>query len=168
MLDTLLKSLNINPLVLLLNGVLFLGLLMALNVLFWKPMMRHLEKRKHDITDAYKTVENTRIEMENLRTEYQGRLAEIEADARGRIQQTVREAQNQREKMIADARTQADAMMQEGNASIATEREQTMQAMQKRLSDVSADAIGKVVGGALEPTQRALIEEYISQKASRS
>ena len=89
--DQLLKSLNIDPVVLLLNGVLFLVLLAILNAIFWKPMMKHLDARKAEISDAYKAVDDTRREMENLRTEYQGRLANIEAEARGRIQSTVRD-----------------------------------------------------------------------------
>jgi F0F1-type ATP synthase, subunit b len=81
--DQLLKSLNIDPLVLLLNGVLFLVLLAILNAIFWKPMMKHLDARKSEISGAYKAVDDTRREMENLRTEYQGRLAHIEGKRAG-------------------------------------------------------------------------------------
>jgi len=43
-------------------------------------MMKHLESRKEEIARAYSTVDQTRREMDNLRSEYQGRLAEIEAE----------------------------------------------------------------------------------------
>src|SRR2546422_10770221 len=102
--DALLHALKIEPRILLANGILFLLLLQVMSRLFWKPMMKHLEKRKEEIANAYSTVDQTRREMDNLRSEYQGRLAAIEAEARGRIQETVSDAQHQRGKMISDAR----------------------------------------------------------------
>jgi len=72
MLDTLLHALKIDPLLLLINGLLFLFLLQIMSRLFWKPMMKHLESRKEEIARAYSTVDQTRREMDNLRSEYQG------------------------------------------------------------------------------------------------
>jgi len=168
MLESLLKSLNIDPLVLLLNGVLFLLLLAVLNVLFWKPMMLHLDRRRTDIANAYKTVEDTRREMENLRGEYQARLARIEAEARGRIQQTVRDAQRQREEMIAEARAQAEEIVRQGAQSIEQEREQTLAAMRDTLDDVALEVLAKATGAPPDPAQRRLVDEYVAQHVLRS
>lgn len=168
MLESLLKSLNIDPLVLLLNGVLFLVLLAILNALFWKPMMQHLDRRRADIANAYKTVEDTRREMENLRAEYQSRLARIEAEARGRIQETVRDAQRQREEMIAQARAQAEEIVRQGAQSIEQEREQTLHAMRDTLDDVALDVLTKATGAAPDPAQRRLVDEYVAQNVLRS
>jgi F-type H+-transporting ATPase subunit b len=164
----LLKSLNIEPMVLLLNGVVFLLLLAILNAIFWKPMMRHLEGRRHQIADAYKTVEETRREMENLRAEYQGRLAKIEADARGRIQQTVRDAQAQREQMIAEARGQAEQIMAEGARNIQHERDQTLAGMRDTLDDVALEVLTKATGMSGDGTRRKLVDEYIANNVLRS
>src|SRR2546429_3877777 len=34
--------------------------------IFWKPVLKHLDRRKEDIANAYRTVDETRREMENL------------------------------------------------------------------------------------------------------
>jgi F-type H+-transporting ATPase subunit b len=167
-LETLLKSLNIEPMVILLNGGLFLALLFVLNGMFWKPMMAHLEQRKLDIKNAYKSVDDTRIEMEKLRAEYQARLNQIEAEARGQIQETARAAQAQREEMIAKARAEAEAMQQEGAVVLAAERERTLAGMRTTLDDVALSALAKATGTTADPIRRKLIDEYISENVFRS
>jgi F-type H+-transporting ATPase subunit b len=163
-----LKSLGIEPLVMLLNGVLFLVLLAILNAIFWKPMMKHLDARKETISGAYKAVDDTRREMENLRTEYQGRLAVIEAEARGRIQQTVRDAQQQRESMIAEARSQAEEIMREGAESLEQERQQTLAGMRSTLDDVAIQALGKAIHAAPDSAQRKHVDQYIAEHLLKS
>jgi F-type H+-transporting ATPase subunit b len=164
----LLTSLNINPEILLMNGILFVILLVVLNAMFWKPMMHHLEKRRDDITGAYRKVEDTRKEMEKLRDEYQVKLNGIETDARQRIQQTVREAQIQREKVLADARVQSEQIIHQGQISIDEESNQAMLSMQKELDDLALRTLTSTAGIASNGAQRTLIQEYLSQKANQS
>jgi F-type H+-transporting ATPase subunit b len=166
--DALTKPLNIDPLVLLMNGILFLVLLQVMSRLFWKPMMKHLEKRKDEIANAYSTVDKTRREMDNLRSEYQGRLAEIEAEARGRIQETVLDAQHQREKMIADARAQAEATIKAGAAAVEQEKAQAVVSMREQLDDVAEHALARALGVPADAGQKKLVDDYISSKVAKS
>jgi F-type H+-transporting ATPase subunit b len=163
--DSLLKSLNIDLMVLLLNGVVFLVLLFVMNAVFWSPMMKHLEGRRHRISDAYKAVEDTRREMENLRAEYQGRLTAIEAEARGRIQDTVREAQEQRERLVVEARARVEALQREGAAGIQTETSATLADMRGTLDDVALEALTRATGAPTDPAQRRLVEQFAAQAA---
>ncbi|MGC8666623.1 MAG: F0F1 ATP synthase subunit B [Chthonomonadales bacterium] len=163
MLQELLKSLNIDPRLMLANGILFLVLLKVLDALFWKPIMRHLERRRAGIDEAYRRVEETRQEMENLRAEYQGRLAKIEADARMRIQEAVREAQRQREEAIARAREEAEQIMRDGEQDVAREVEAAMTAMRENLAVVAVGAVSKVLQKEPGPEVRTRVEEYLRQ-----
>jgi F-type H+-transporting ATPase subunit b len=168
MLQQILNNLNIDPTVMLLNGVLFLALVAILNAIFWKPMMRHLDARKHEISNAYKTVDDTRREMENLRAEYQGRLANIEAEARGRIQETVRDAQKHREQMIAEARSRAEEIMREGAENIEREKHETLAGMRTTLDDVAIHALTKALQAEPDATQRKLVDRYIAEEIHKN
>jgi len=168
MVDQLLDSFKIEPLVLLLNGILFLLLVQVLDKLFWKPVLRHLEGRREGIASAYKKVDDTRREMENLRTQYQQSLSQIEADARGRIQQTVRDAQKQREEMIAKARAESDAMVRQGSETLERDREELLVQMQDRFDEAAEIAVEKSMGVPANPGQRKLIMDYIAQNVLRS
>ncbi len=165
--QALLHNLNIDPIVLLLNGVLFLVLLQVMGRLFWKPIIAHLDRRKEEIDAAYETVDRARREMEELRSDYQARVARIEAEARARIQQTVREAQTQREAIIAEARQRAEEIVADGTRSIEAEREQTSSVMRESLDDVALDVMRKVTGVEPGPAQRTLVDEYIAQQVLR-
>jgi len=167
-LNTLLESLRIDPWILLFNGIGFLVLLQILSVIFWKPVMKHLEGRRDEITHAYQAVENTRREMENLRADYQGRLAQIEAEARGRIQTTVRDAQRQREEMIAEARAQAEETLKQGLQIIEEEKSQAAVNMRENLDDVAVSALAKALNTQPEPAHRKLVDEYIAEKVLKS
>jgi F-type H+-transporting ATPase subunit b len=167
-LNTLLDSLKIDPWILLINGVMFLILLQVLNAIFWKPMMKHLDKRKDEITHAYQAVENTRREMENLRSDYQSRLAQIESEARGRIQSTVRDAQKQREEMIARARAESEETVKRGLAGIEAEQAQAVARMRDDLDDVALSALGKALNTTTDSAHRKLVDDYIAEKVLKS
>jgi F-type H+-transporting ATPase subunit b len=166
--DALTGPLKIDPLILLLNGILFLVLLQIMGALFWKPMMKHLDRRKEEIAHAYKTVDDTRREMENLRTEYQGKISEIEAEARGRIQETVLQAQRQREEMLAHARTEAETTTRRGDDEIEKEKALALVSMRDQLSEVAADALAKALGTLPDTAQRKLVDDYIAGTANNA
>ena len=142
--QALLTSFKIDPSILLLNGILFLALVQIMDKLFWKPVLRHLDGRKASIENAYQAVDNVRREMEDLRSEYQSRLSQIESDARRRIQDTVRDAQRQREEMIAKARSEADATIKQGAARIGQEKGEMLVAMRDHLDEAAGVALAKV------------------------
>lgn len=168
MLDTLLKSLAIDPRVLALNAGAFLVLLFLMDRIFWKPVLRHLDKRKAAIAEAYRTVEETRTEMEDLRGEYQARLSGIESEARERIQQTVRDAQGIRERIIADARARTEQVLQEGLADIEAERLTATDEMTVTLRQVALQALASTTGTQTGDAERALVDEYIAGAGGRN
>ena len=168
MLDQLLGSLKIDPMILLINGILFLVLVQIMSRLFWKPMMAHLDRRKDDIAHAYKAVDETRRDMENLRGEYQARLAQIESEARVHIQETVRDAQKQREELMADARSQSEATIRAGAESIEQEKAQAVVSMRENLDEVAESALAKAVGAPPAANQKKLIDDYITKEVLKS
>lgn len=160
----LLKTLNIDPVILAFNMVLFLVLLHVLDRLFWRPVARKLKERRGAIEAAYLTVGQAREEMELLRQEYEARLARIEADARARIQQTVREAQMQRDQQISEARKQAEEIVTEGIRSIREDSERTSRDMRETLDEAALGVYARVVGATPGASQRALVDEYIARE----
>ncbi|MCC6729388.1 MAG: ATP synthase F0 subunit B [Chthonomonadales bacterium] len=164
----LLDSLRIDPLVLLLNGALFLVLLVTMDRVFWKPILRHLDQRRAGISAAYQAVDDARHEMEALRADYQRRLAGIEAEARGRIQQTVRAAQTERERVLAEARGQAEQAARDGAAAIAQERDRAVAGMREALDDVALTILAKATGAVPGANARRLVDEYIASNVLKS
>ncbi|MCX6361076.1 MAG: ATP synthase F0 subunit B [Armatimonadetes bacterium] len=165
MLNSLLQSLNIDPLVIVLNVGLFLILLAVMNVIFWRPITRHLDARKQQIKGAHAQVDQTRRDMEVLRSEYEQRIAQIEAEARGTIQQTVKTAQAQREEVLAAARREADELLNDGKAQAQSDHARVSVEMRTKLDDMALHVLLKATGSAPSADQERLVDEYIARTA---
>ncbi len=159
-----LKSLGFDFQIFLAQMVLFIVLWNVMATLFWKPYLAHILGRDKGIKDAYHQVEATRAEMERLRSDYQARLADIEAEARGRIQTAIKEAQTERERIIAESRATSEAAIKQGVAEMDTEKTQAMQDMQQRIVGMALGAAGKALGNVANPaTLRTAIEQRIAR-----
>jgi F-type H+-transporting ATPase subunit b len=144
---------------------LFLVLLIVTNQLFWKPMLGHLRARDQGIKDAYKTVEDSRHEMESLRADYQTRIIKIETDARAHIQQAIKEAQSERERIISDARAQSEATIKKGVEDMEREKTEALANMRERMTNMALTAVGKALGQTADTNAlRASIADSIAAK----
>jgi len=161
MLETILDSLAIDPRVLVLNAAAFLVLLALMDRIFWKPMLRHLDRRNQRIADAYRTIVDTRVEMQELREEYGKRISDIEAEARSRIQQTLRAAQQAREAALVHAREEAEVVTRRGLAQIEADRAAARAATAGRLERAASEALARAQGSPADEAQSRLVGAFI-------
>ncbi len=159
-----LKSLGFDFQIFIAQMVLFIVLWNIMSALFWKPYLSHILGRDKGIKDAYHQVEATRAEMERLRTDYQARIGDIEAEARGRIQTAIKEAQTERERIIAESRATSEALIKQGIAEMEGEKSQAMQDMRERIVGMALGAAGKALGNAGNSASlRTAIEQRIAR-----
>ncbi len=165
--STILQALNISPIVLVEQVVAFIALVIILNIVFWKPMLRHLAARRQAVSDAYDAVEKTRSEMEELRRTYQAQIAEAEAQARSHIQETIRAVQAEREAQIAKARAEAEAAFRSAAAAHEQERQTAIRAFQSDIERLAGQAVSKVLpADGSVPLNQDLIRKLIAEQAS--
>ena len=124
------------------------------------------QARQHwEAIDAYKTVEDTQTEMEQLRSDFQTRVALIEADARGRIQVAIKEAQTERERIISEARALADTAVKNGAADLEREKQESLHNLQETIVSLAMKAAGKALGNAGNTNAlQNSIEAHIKQR----
>ena len=142
------KSLNFDSTIFLMQLVMFLVLWAIMTQIFWKPVLERIGARQRAIEEAHDRVEATRHDMEQLRADYQARILEIETDARTRIQNAIKEAQTERERLIAEARTQADATLKQGIATLETEKDAAIVALQSQITTLALEVSLKALGSA--------------------
>ena len=158
------EALRFDPKIFLLQLVLFLALLVVMNALFWKPIMAHLAGRDRENADAYRRVDETEREMERLRTDYQVRITQIEAEARSHIQAAIKAAQAERERILTEARVQTETSLKQGIAEMQREKIQAFQDLRPRLVGIASSAANSALGsGGNEATLRQAIETRIAQ-----
>jgi F-type H+-transporting ATPase subunit b len=157
-----LEQLGIDFNIILIQIVGFLLLLWLMMRYFWKPVEQMLEARRQDINATYDKIEADRQAMEQLRVDYEQRLAQIEAEARERIQQAIGEAQQLREQILQDARRQAQEILARAQEQAQLEREKLLTELQTHVADLTLAVAERVLGESLDDERhRRLINEFI-------
>jgi F-type H+-transporting ATPase subunit b len=101
--------------------------------------------------------------MEQLRTDYERRLAGIEAEARQKIQTAIKEAQSVRDEIIADSRGRAEGILQRGQEELLREREKTLVALRQEVADLVIGASSRLIERSLDDAaHRKLVDDFIS------
>lgn len=158
-----LHELGITPQLLWTNIIGFVIFLVLLQQLFTRKIFGILDQRRADIQETYDQLDRDRKAMEDVRRQYEQRLAGIEAEAREKIQAAVNEAQELRVAMIAEAQKQAQAILERGRAETAREQQKAFLEMRQQMVSLAVAAAGKVIGESLNDARHArLVDEFIA------
>ncbi|GAB4457215.1 MAG: hypothetical protein OHK0029_16590 [Armatimonadaceae bacterium] len=165
----LLGDLNIDWVAFAINIVGFLLLLAVANNLVFKPINTVLEERQQDVRVTYDKLEAEQKQMQELKAEYEQRLASIEAEAREKIQSAIKEAQAMRDQIIGEANTRARDMVARAESEVERERQHAMVAIREEVVDLALNATEKLIGDGLDKSrQRKLISEFIADQGART
>jgi F-type H+-transporting ATPase subunit b len=159
----LLNTLNIEPKAIAVNLLGFLALWFVSRKMVFIPIANLLAERKADIDTTYDKIDADRKQMETLKSDYEQRLATIEAEAREKIQSAIKEAQSARDQILDEANTRSRDMITRAEQEVSHEREQAMISLREQVVDLALGAATRVIGDGLdENRQRRLIAEFIA------
>ncbi len=123
------EALGIEPKLLLAQIVNFLIIVVALNVLLFKPILSMLEKRKKEIAEGLGFTEKMRAENEKTEGKMATLLAQSRQEGQRIIEEARKDAKVEEKRILEEARAAADDIVQKGKRAVVEERE----AMQKNL-----------------------------------
>jgi len=147
----------------------FLILMIVLHRIFTTKIFGILDERRAIIKQGYDQLDADREAMEELRRQYEQRLAGIEAEAREKIQAAVQEAQTLRDNLVSDARLQAETIIETGRNESERERQRTFLEMRSQIVALAVAAAGKVVGENLnDARQTKLVDDFIGSVGTGS
>lgn len=143
--------------------LLFVGLIIVLKAVAWKPILKSVNDREQGIRDALASAEAARKEMQNLQADNQRILQEARAERDAMI----KDAREIREKMIADAKAEAQAqgqkMIEQAKASINSEKNAAMAELKNQVSGLSLEIAEKILKNELSnrEAQTGLVEKML-------
>ncbi len=156
-------DLNIDPKLILINIIGFGVLYLLANKMVFTPIGKVLDEREGEIAGTYDKLDADQKQMEALKSEYEGRLEQIEAEAREKIQSAIKEAEAARDKIIADANVRAKDLVVKAESEAEREREQAMITLRQQIVELAMGATHKVVGESLDGAkQKSLIDDFIA------
>ena len=144
--------------------VVFVVLLLVLRKYAWGPMLEALARREQSIRGAVEEAKVARAEMDRMRSDFEARMAEANAQ----IPKMMAEARRHAEELAADfrARAQADiqAERQRLRREIDTAKDQAMQELSTHTAQLATLISAKVLGRSLsEDDHRRLFDEALGE-----
>lgn len=156
------KLLNLNEIVAQIVG--FFILFLTLRVFVWKKILKLLDERKERIASGFAEIENTKKEINVLKSEYEAKLNASEEAARLKIQESVEDAKNIIKEMKTKAHEQAESIIMNAKESVRQEVLKAKEELKEDIVDLVIKGCESVVEEKLTlETDKRLAEQFISR-----
>ncbi|NUN47758.1 MAG: ATP synthase F0 subunit B [Candidatus Brocadiae bacterium] len=143
----LLKTLGLNPLIVLIQMGGFLLTYFILRALLWKPVGDVIDRRAGEWKASEAEIDRTKEEGEALRADYAARMAVIERQAYDRLTALVREGVSSRADALVRAQEAAAKQVLEAQAEIRAERDRALREAGPSVDALARQAAARVMGG---------------------
>lgn len=158
------SGLGINSVLLVAQIVNFLFLLLFLNGLLIKPLLRGLENRRKRIEESLANAAKADERLANVEKDYQAKMAEAEAAAARIRVDALQSAQAELDNLRKAAQADAEKIRDQARLDAAAERNQILAQVRSQVVVLAMAAANKVIGDSLdEKRQRALINDFFGK-----
>lgn len=139
-------------------------MLLVFKKFLFKPIMDLLEARRAEIEGQYDSAEDQRRLADELKADYEKRLAGIEEEMRAKITAAVKDGQAMREDIISESRTKADQILAKAQQEITREKDLALAEIRTKVTDLTLVATGKLLDEELnDQKHRKLVDKFISE-----
>jgi F-type H+-transporting ATPase subunit b len=139
-------SLNVT---LLMQIAVFFTLMVLLNQLLFKPMVRVLEERRERTEGRRKKAVQIDAEADGIMAEYQKRIQDTKADADRTRDQLLRQGEAGRQKIVEAATSQAEKTVAEVRARVRAEAQEVRKVLEADARTLAAGVAQKILGRAV-------------------
>jgi F-type H+-transporting ATPase subunit b len=142
----------------------FLLFIQVINIYFYTPLREAIEERNNELETTFSEAENLKTTMNQMRSDYERKLAQTEAEAREQIQAQIKEAQQLRQTLMGEATAKADELVKRANQEIEAERTRVMNELRLEVVNLTLAATEKLLGENVDSAKnRRLVEEFIDK-----
>ncbi len=130
--------------------VLFLGG----SFFFFNPARKFLEKRKQGIADDIETAQKEKEEAAKLKTEYEEKLKNIDAEAETILADARQRALANENRIVTDAREEAGKIIDNANREADLEKQKVANEVKEEVINVASAMAGKIVAASLSEGEK--------------
>ncbi|NLI89417.1 MAG: F0F1 ATP synthase subunit B [Epulopiscium sp.] len=138
----------------------FFLIVLILTKLLFKPVSKFLNDRQEGIANQIEDAKSQNIKAEELRKEYQAKLAKIEAEATDILRDARTKAKQNEQEIISQARAEAEEIRKRAQVEIGLEQERVKDEMKKEMIEVATIMASQFVASSMDATKQ---EELINQ-----
>jgi F-type H+-transporting ATPase subunit b len=131
---------------------------------FLNPLTAAIEERNSQLERTFTEAETLRAQMQQMKTDYEQRLVQTEAQAREQIQAQIREAQDQRKQLFDEAQRRADEFLKKAQDDLEVQKERVLSEVRLKVVDLTMQATERILGENIDDARnRKLVEEFIEK-----
>ena len=129
---------------------------------FFNPARKFLEKRKQGIADDIEAAKKEKEEAERLKTEYEDKLKNVDAEVEGILSDARQRALANENRIVADAREEAGKIIDNAHREANLEKLKVADEVKEEVINVAGAMAGKIVASTMsEAEQRRLLDETL-------
>lgn len=136
-------SVNIWNILLSLANLLIIYLI--LKKFLFKPVQKVMNARREQVDKIYSEADETRNTANQMKQEYEQRLASARQEADTMIKTAAQTAQRRGDQIVSEAKSQASHVKQKAEEEIAQQKKQMLQDVRSEISGLAVDIASKVV-----------------------
>lgn len=144
------------------NIVAFLIFVWVLRKFAWGPLMSMLDERKAKIQGDFATAEGKVAEAEQLRLDFEAKLAEIKSLEREKLQEAAKRGEDLAARLEAEAKDKAQNILGKGEAELEREVASARSELRAQVVTMAIGAAEMLIKDRLDEVKhRQLVEDYI-------
>lgn len=142
----------------------FFLLLFLLKKFAWKRLLGLLDSRKEQISSQLGQIENTKLQIDKLKEDYQSKISHISDLAQEKINQAVQEAKLISTQIRKKAHEEAQDIITDARQQVEYEVTKVQEQLKEKIVDIALKAAGSVIQEKLTGEgDRKIVENFIRQ-----
>ena len=128
----------------------------------FKPVQKVVNERQAQVDRIYGDANQSKAQAEQMKQEYEQKLASAREEADGLVKNAVQTAQKRSDQMVSEASAQASRIKQKADEEIAQQKKKMLQDVRDEISDLAVEIASKVVEREISPRDYdGFVEEFI-------
>ena len=111
----------------------------------FQPVQKVMNERQAQVDRIYGDANQSRDQANQMKQEYEQKLASAREEADGLVKNAVQTAQKRSDQLLAEANAQASRARQKADEEIAQQKKKMLQDVRGEISDLAVDIASKVV-----------------------
>ena len=142
----------------------FFILLFLLRKFAWEKILVLLDQRKEKISSELGEIENTKLEIARLKSDYESKISNIASEAQVKINQAVEQAKLVSAQMRKKAHEEAQDIITDARNQVKHEVSKVQEQLKEKIVDIALGAARSVIQEKLtEEGDRRIVENFIQE-----
>lgn len=140
----------------------FILLVWVLKKMAWKPLLKLLDERREKIRSSFEEIEQTKKDVEKLKTDYERAQARIQDEARQKIQEGIDEGKRVAREVQEEARRGARGILEKAKEDIQLEIAKAKVTLRNEVADLTLAATERLLEEKLDETKdKEIVLDFI-------